>query len=171
MWDPATSPEGQRMKKDCDVKKFLAAKKLLAARKRGFTLIETVLVLAVGLGLIVGGLVFFQQAQASSDLTEKTRVAVGVSSEVRAQFRTAADYNDGGSPGDSILGAVKRATALPESTFNSLDILGNDQEFDLVFTNLNENVCNRMATGDMGPNSTSDNTACASGTLTVTYSR
>ncbi|MCW3782576.1 PulJ/GspJ family protein [Defluviimonas salinarum] len=144
-------------------------KKLNAMRKRGFTLIETVLVLAVGLGLIVGGIIFFQQAQASSDLTDKTRVAVGVSSEVRSQFRTAASF---GTAGTDITAAVSAASSLPAATYNALQVIAQDQEFDLLFANLNEKVCNRMAlpATDLGPNSTKT-ADCANGNLTVTYAR
>ena len=143
-------------------------KSFASMRKRGFTLIETVLVLAVGLGLIVGGIIFFQQAQASSDLTDKTRTAVGVSSEVRAQYRTASTF---GASGTDITADVQAASSLQDASFNALTITAEDQEFTLTFDNLNEKVCERMAQSDLGPNSTSDNADCAAGTLVVTYSR
>ena len=138
--------------------------------KRGFTLIETVLVLAIGLGLIVGGIVFFQQAQASSDLTDKTRSAVGISSEVRSQYRTAANF---GAADADIKEDVMTSSSIPEAQFNNVAIaVGADpQEFVLTFSALNEKVCNRMASSDLGPNSASDDADCANGNLAVTYSR
>lgn len=47
----------------------------LRKRMRGFTLIEVVLVIAIGLGIVVGGLVFYQQAHDRAELTSRITVA------------------------------------------------------------------------------------------------
>jgi hypothetical protein len=53
-------------------------------KRLGVTLIEAVLFIAIALGLIVGGLVFFQQAQTASRTTEATRLLSALIAEARA---------------------------------------------------------------------------------------
>lgn len=150
-------------------------KMLNKLRKRGFTLIEITLVLAVGLGLIVGGLMFFQQAQASSEVTDKTRAIVSVSTEMRAQARTASNFTaligEAAAPiADSAFGV---RSGLPDATFNDIAIVAgaNAQEFTIDVANLDEGVCERLAIADLGPKSVADATDCGAGTLSVTYTR
>lgn len=165
------------------------APKFAVARKRGIvTLTETILTVAVGLGLFLGGLQVFKSAQAGAELTEKSRVAVGVATEIRSQARLMASFDDlVGDSGASEAGAgtagvktigVLSASALPAPMFNNLEVISADQTFDLEFSNLNEKVCNRMLLADLGPNSSQvegkTSTAagsCATGDLTVTYTR
>lgn len=149
------------------------------ARKRGFTMIETVLVLAVGLSLIVGGIVFYMQADSSSVISDKTRLAVGISSEVRSQARTMESFNhlSSGAPvaaGGDIKTFVMENSAIPAAQFNNIAITADGQSFDLVLSELSETVCFRLGMSDLGPNSTVPSTYradCAAGNLTITYSR
>lgn len=150
------------------------------ARKRGFTMIETVLVLAIGLSLIVGGIVYYMQADSSSVISDKTRLAVGVSSEVRSQARTLESFNhlSTGAPvaaGSSVKTFVMENSAIPAAQFNAIDIMADGQEFDIVLTNLSETVCFRLGLSDLGPNSSipaSYRATCeADGELTITYTR
>ena len=135
-------------------------------RKRGFTLMETVLVIAVGLGLLIGGIIFYQQAQASSDQTDKTRAAVALSSEVRAQYRTAANFGTG-----ALTTAVQAASSLPTSMFNNTVITGAGNNFTIAFSGLPPKVCTRMAANPADLGSGPPTAACAAGVLTVTYPR
>jgi prepilin-type N-terminal cleavage/methylation domain-containing protein len=146
-------------------------------RQSGFTLIEIVLVLAVGLGLIVGGVVFFQQAQVGSEVTDKTRSAVAISSEVRAQYRTQTTF---GADGTAITTAVFNAASFPASVTNNVAIEAEGatgQQFILTFSNLSEDACTRMGAAsnidNLGANvESTDVTACATtGTLAITYNR
>ncbi|WP_294928391.1 type II secretion system protein [uncultured Paracoccus sp.] len=50
----------------------------LSKRVRGFTLIEVVLVIAVGLGMVVGGLVFYQKAYDRAELTSRITIAAQI---------------------------------------------------------------------------------------------
>ena len=50
------------------------------ARKRGVTLIEAVLFISIALGLIVGGIVFFQQASLAQRTNDAVRTVSGVAS-------------------------------------------------------------------------------------------
>lgn len=144
-------------------------KKFNAIRKRGFTLIEITLVLAVGLGLIVGGLMFFQQAQSGSEVTDKTRAMVSVSSEIRAQYRTAAQFPVLTDPSSEVT-SIKTRSGLPAATFNDMTITNATagQNFTLTLSNLTASVCERLSIADLGPKSTA---TCATGTLTVVYAR
>ena len=57
------------------------------AARRGVTLIEAVLYIAVALGLIVGGLVFYQQASRAAQWQDVRRGIEAVNSEVRALYQ------------------------------------------------------------------------------------
>jgi len=65
----------------------------LVGYRRGVTLIEAVLFISVALGLIVGGLVFFQQASLSARVQAQVRHVTSVVSEVRSLFRSGAFNN------------------------------------------------------------------------------
>ena len=170
-------------------------KKLTLLRTRGFTLIEITLVLAVGLGLIVGGLMFFQQAQTSSEVTDKTRALVSISSEVRAQYRSKTnlyDLNDpasGGVATGTTTGAAIAATpfgvrsGLAAATFNDVMTLeagywGDFNEFMIKMEKLDVSVCKRLVISDLGPKSSATCTTMdlngdgnITGELWVTYQR
>jgi hypothetical protein len=60
---------------------------LRGLRHRAVTLIEAVLFIAIALGLIVGGLVFFRQASTARQTQETVRMAQAIVSEVRALFK------------------------------------------------------------------------------------
>lgn len=147
-------------------------------RKRGFTLMETVLVIAVGLGLLIGGIVFYQQANASSTVTDKTRAAVGVSSEVLSQYRTQASFGT-----EDITTSVKNASSIPDGVWNHVGtVTGAGQSFTLTLPNLDSRVCQRIADSgaQLGANATATcNAAAGTGNpvagstnmVTVTYTR
>lgn len=147
------------------------------SRERGFTLVEQVLVIAGGLALIASGVIYYQQTQVSSAVAEKTRAAVSVSSEINAQFRTSATYDAlSFSPAagtDRDITDIASSSGLPDAAVADLEVVGAGQEFDLVFSNLDSRVCERLAADPnaLGVNVTVDDTACATGELTVTYAR
>ena len=61
--------------------------------RRGVTLIEAVLFISIALGLIVGGLVFFQQASLAARTNDAVRSLSGIASETRAAYRTQDDFD------------------------------------------------------------------------------
>ncbi|CAN0576353.1 unnamed protein product, partial [Laminaria digitata] len=63
-----------------------------SAKKRGISLIEGVLYLVLALSVIVGGIVFFQQAQLSNNVTNTSRAMTGISSEIRGLYQNAQDF-------------------------------------------------------------------------------
>ena len=60
--------------------------------RRGVTLIEAVLFISVALGLIVGGLVVFQQAQLTARTNDAARALSAIASEVRAFYNRQDDF-------------------------------------------------------------------------------
>lgn len=147
------------------------------SRERGFTLVEQVLVIAGGLALIASGVIYYQQTQVSSAVAEKTRAAVSVSSEITAQFRTsttfdALDLSPATAPARDITD-IASSSGLPDAAVSDLEVVGVGQEFDLIFSNLDSRVCERLAAdpGALGVNVTVDAADCGIGDLTVTYAR
>ncbi len=63
------------------------AARLGAARKRGVTLIEAVLYISIALALIVGGLVFFQQASLAQRTNSAVRNISAIASETRGLYQ------------------------------------------------------------------------------------
>jgi hypothetical protein len=63
----------------------------VVARRRAVTLIEAVLFISIALGLIIGGLVFFQQAQTASRTQETVRLVNTLITAARAIARTTDD--------------------------------------------------------------------------------
>jgi len=79
------------------------------ARRRGVTLIEAVLFISIALGLIVGGLVFFQQASLAQRTADAVRNISALASETRALYQSSI-YFDGAT--ESVLinvGRLRRA--------------------------------------------------------------
>lgn len=60
--------------------------------RRGVTLIEAVLFISIALGLIVGGLVFFQQASLAARTNDAVRSLSSLASETRAAYRTSQTF-------------------------------------------------------------------------------
>jgi Tfp pilus assembly protein PilV len=131
----------------------------MAARKRGISLIEAVLYLVIALAVIVGGIVFFQQAQLSNQVTDTARAGVGISSQVRGLYQSQRSFGEA-----ELSGAVLASGSVP-SNFQSDDgivhpfggdvsVHGNDGGFAMTFTDMSEAACLRLATvgeGGEGP--------------------
>ena len=85
----------------------------MAARKRGISLIEAVLYLVIALAVIVGGIVFFQQAQLSNQVTDTARAGVGISSQFRGLYQSQRSFGEA-----PLTGAVLASGSVP-SNFQS----------------------------------------------------
>jgi len=154
-------------------------KKMIPGRKRGFTMMEMVLYIAIGLALLASGFYAYQQAKASSDLTDKTRQVVSISTEIRAQYRTAADFS--GLSGSSALQNLMDGSGLPESYFANVTVAPgtNTQQFVVTATGLREKVCNRMGASGADVGAAQDSTGayivsaanCATGSVAFTFDR
>ena len=130
-----------------------------AARKRGISLIEAVLYLVIALAVIVGGIVFFQQAQLSNQVTDTARAGVGISSQVRGLYQSQRSFGEA-----PLTDAVLASGSVP-SNFQSdtgivhpfggdVTINGNGGGFAMTFEGMCEAACLRLATvgeGGEGP--------------------
>ena len=99
------------------------AARLGTARKRGVTLIEAVLYISIALALIVGGLVFFQQASLAQRTNSAVRNISAIASETRGLyqgqnsfdgFTQAALINAGAVPSSLIGGTAASPTLVNE---------------------------------------------------------
>jgi hypothetical protein len=86
------------------------------ARRRGVTLIEAVLFISIALGLIVGGLVFFQQASLAQRTADAVRNISALASETRALYQSST-YFDGAT--ESVL---INAGAVPSNIINGNEL-------------------------------------------------
>lgn len=101
----------------------------LTSSRRGVTLIEAVLFTAVALGIIVGGLVFFQQASLAGRTKDTTQLLAAISTEVRALFgRHSSFSSDAMDPVNDVLIAANGvpASAVDEATGRILSPWGED---------------------------------------------
>lgn len=124
------------------------------ARKRGVTLIEAVLFISIALGLIVGGIVFFQQASTAQRTNDAVRNISGIASEVRALYSsqqtfaglTEATLIDAGAVPSNIINGA----ALRNEWGGSIEVfpvnangVANDG-FMIVYTNAPVEACARL---------------------------
>lgn len=143
------------------MKKFVALTS--RARSRGISLIEAVLYLVIALAVIVGGIVFFQQAQLSNQVTDTSRASVGISSQTRALYQnqrtfgtadiTPALLQSGAVPSNFIAGAA--GSEVVQHPFGgNIVVTGANDGFILTFDNMSTAACTRLATvgeGGDGP--------------------
>ncbi|MCA3446241.1 MAG: hypothetical protein INF93_05900 [Rhodobacter sp.] len=90
------------------------AARLGAARKRGVTLIEAVLYISIALALIVGGLVFFQQASLAQRTNSAVRNISAIASETRGLYQQANNFD--GFTAASLINAGAVPTSLISGT-------------------------------------------------------
>lgn len=132
----------------------------LTGRRRGVTLIESVLFVSIGLGLIVGGIVFFQQANDASRTNDVVRNISNISNEVRAFYRTQASFDELDNDVVIAAGVVPKTLSVSGSTISNefggnytiVENAGDDQKFDLTTTDVPQAVCTRIAIKDASGN-------------------
>jgi Tfp pilus assembly protein PilV len=129
----------------------------MAARKRGISLIEAVLYLVIALAVIVGGIVFFQQAQLSNQVTDTARASVGISSQTRALYQNQRTF---GASGDDLSAALLKSGAVPNTFIGGTAVLpvishpfggditvsAEDTQFVMTFAGMSAAACTRLAT-------------------------
>lgn len=153
-------------------------KKFALKKNRGFGLIDVSLGIIAGLGLLVGAVILFQQVTTNNAVSEITRNAVTISSEMRAAARSlpavaalSADYE--GQPGaytvdianfglePGLINGVSVSTQMPGDIFT------------LTFSGLNPRACTRAAVSqnNLGSNVRTAYCYAATGILIVNYNR
>jgi type II secretory pathway pseudopilin PulG len=132
------------------------AARLGSTRKRGVTLIEAVLYISIALALIVGGLVFFQQASLAQRTNSAVRNISAIASETRGLYQGAQSFSG------VATGTLINAGAVPTSLVNAAGTaLSNEWGGDIAITSVTpfatftvtyENVptaaCTRLASAD-----------------------
>ena len=146
--------------------------------RRGVTLIEAVLFISIALGLIVGGLVFFQQASLAARTNDAVRSISSFASEIRAAYRTQDNFsgltaavliNSGAVPpgmlnaaGTGIVNEWNQ-TAIVRGNLAGINgvftgttgggVIGDAtqaQYFEIEYTNIPVAACTRLATSNTG---------------------
>lgn len=123
--------------------------------QRGISLIEAVLYLVIALAVIVGGIIFFQQAQLSNKVTDMARISVSLSSEIRALYDNQRTFGT-----EDMTEALVMAGAVPSNLVSStgdgtntailhpfgslLSITGTGDQFSIRFDNMREDACVRL---------------------------
>ena len=166
-------------------------------RQRGYGLIEVILAIAITLGLIVGGIVLFNQSQLASNTTDASRAIVSVSSEARALYRTAPDFTNLDADQLIAAGAIAANLVVANGSVNTVVLpyegemvvnanATDARQFDIVVdwgsapSSNASALCTRLSAptspGGVGPLGTgyvvdTSATDCAAGNLTATFSR
>jgi type II secretory pathway pseudopilin PulG len=141
------------------------AARLGTPRKRGVTLIEAVLYISIALALIVGGLVFFQQASLAQRTNSAVRNISAVASEVRSLYQQSNSFagvdeatliNAGAVPSGIIDNTTDPATLRNEwggeievkpSGFSAP--FPTASGFDIVYRGVPEAACTRLTSTDV----------------------
>jgi hypothetical protein len=136
------------------------AARLGAARKRGVTLIEAVLYISIALALIVGGLVFFQQASLAQRTNSAVRNISAIASETRGLYQQQNNF-DGFTQA-----ALINAGAIPSSLISGSNLVNEwggtitaastgsgdtppHSGFQVVYPNLPTAACVRLTATDV----------------------
>jgi len=129
--------------------------RLAVARKRGVTLIEAVLYISIALALIVGGLVFFQQASLAQRTNGAVRNISAIASETRGLYQAAQNFdgvttatliNAGGVPSSLVNGSTIANEWGGNIAIASADPFDN---FTVTYDDVPTAACTRLATVDI----------------------
>ncbi len=93
-------------------------------RERGATLIEAVLFSVIALGLVIGGIVFFEQASLSSRTNDAIRLMASLPTQIRALYQSQSSFGSG-----SIVDLLISSKAVPVSMLEDTDT---DSKFDAI---------------------------------------
>lgn len=115
-------------------------------RKRGFTLMESVLVIATGLGLLIGGAVFFENARFNAKVLEVSTTLLTLSREIQDRYRSpqalwAMDY-------DEVTTTIHQASALPPERLRDVSMYPDGHLVVIDIINLSPKVCRRVMNGN-----------------------
>jgi hypothetical protein len=133
------------------------AARLGAARKRGVTLIEAVLYISIALALIVGGLVFFQQASLAQRTNSAVRNISAIASETRGLYQSSQNFKDveaktlinaGAVPTSIIDGEKLKNEWNGEITIAANQITTANDSFSVVYASVPTSACARLGSSD-----------------------
>ena len=141
------------------------AARLGTPRKRGVTLIEAVLYISIALALIVGGLVFFQQASLAQRTNSAVRNVSAIASETRGLFQQSQNFI--GLTEGTLINAGAVPSSLIDNTTNPVSLRNEwggtitlaaapaiapflaDTGFTVTYRNVPEAACTRLTSTDV----------------------
>ena len=132
-----------------------------AARRKGLTLIETAMVLAIAAVFIAGVMLFFQNASISAKTNEATSQLAAIQQAVRTVYAGQASYDAGDG---NIINGLVATRSIPQKmvttdntqlrhAFNGPILIAptaGGANFDVVFNGLPSDACAKMLTMDFG---------------------
>lgn len=132
-----------------------------AARRRGLTLIETAMVLAIAAVFIAGVMLFFQNASISSKTNEATSQLAAIQQAIRTVYAGQASYDTSTGTMEQALiqtrsvpsKMVDTASNTLRHAFNGPVLIGpaaGGSNFQVVFNGLPSDACAKMLTMDFG---------------------
>ena len=149
---------------------------LLRRRNRAVTLIEAVLYISIALALIVGGLVFFQQASTAAKTSAMVRQLSAVLAEGRVLVKglpvggapldiTSYVISAGAVPPDMVTSATTLSNTFGGTTEFFSWIISGQQVIQVNLTNIPQGVCARLLTATSGSDFTWTSGGAGSTTL------
>ncbi len=132
--------------------------------ERGATLIEAALFTVIALGIVIGGIVFFEQASNSARANDLVRTMAGLQSQVRALFQTQSNYGTAALTSVLISANAVPASMLDDSnsdgTYDAIVnafggavvVTGAGRQFTINLTKVPVDVCTRALPFDEGGN-------------------
>jgi hypothetical protein len=126
------------------------------AARRGVTLIEAILFISIALGLIVGGIVFYNQATTASTTNDAARNINAMASEIRSLYNGQADFtgldattliNAGAVPANLVNGTTINNEFAGGSYTVGVDP-ANANQFFIQSNNIDTEVCARIGVFD-----------------------
>jgi hypothetical protein len=156
---------------------FRSAGRSPRRRNRAVTLIEAVLYISIALALIVGGLLFYQQASTAARTNTMVRQLSAVLAEARVLVKgqpvsldpfgiTPLLISAGAVPADMVASATSLTNPFGGTTELSYqNHLDYGQVFRIIITNVPQEVCARLLTASSGSDSLTGNDAYGSNNL------
>jgi hypothetical protein len=131
-------------------------------RNRAVTLIEAVLYISIALALIVGGLVFFQQASTAAKTSTLVRQLSATLAENRVLLKalplgaepldiTSYVISAGAVPPDMVASPTTLSNAFGGTTNMWAGIISGQRHITIVITNIPQGVCARLLRASPGP--------------------
>lgn len=122
----------------------------MKSRKRGATLIEGILFVVIALGLMIGGIVLFQQVSLSSRVNDAVRTVVSVQSETRGMHQNTATFGNSAAITPALIaagavpGKLVSGTTLNNEFGGTITVTGDGATFDVAYTNVPPEACVRL---------------------------
>ena len=148
---------GAAMKQSHETPQFTG---LAAMRERGATLIEVALFTVIALGIVIGGIVFFEQASTSAKTTESVRSRASLQYQIRSIFQSQTSFGTADLTALLITSKAIPASMLADTNSDgdfdaivnefggTVTVTGATSQFKIALSKLPIDVCSRMVPFD-----------------------